>query len=116
MADSMMNTAVAPEPEMKSQPLAVSSGIGRVNMLAWAGVSTPVQLGPIRQPSTLLTISTICCSIRAPSSFSSLNPAETMMKARVFFCLASSSTVATQWAAATARIARSVSGRSFRSW
>jgi len=84
-------------------------------MLAWWGVRMPVQLGPMRQPSTLLTMSTICFSSLAPSSFSSLKPAEMMMKARVPFCRASSSTAAGQWAAATARMARSVWGSSLRS-
>ena len=111
----MMNTAVAPEPEMKSQPWLVSSGMGRVNMLAWFGVSTPVQFGPIRQPPTLSTVATICRSSLAPSSLSSLNPADRMMKARVPFCLASRSTTAGQWAAGMARTARSVWGRSLRS-
>ena len=45
--ESMMNTAVAPEPLMKSAPLGLSAGMGSVNTLWWLVVSRPMQLGPM---------------------------------------------------------------------
>ena len=75
MPDSIINTAVAPEPLMKSIPLLLRLGIGVVKTEVCAGVITPMQLGPISVPPISFIISTICFSSFAPSSFSSLNPA-----------------------------------------
>ncbi len=78
----------------------------------YAGVRTPIPLGPISTPFTLLIVSTICFSNSAPCSSVSLKPADRIIKARVFFCFARISTVCGQNFAAIASIARSVCGKS----
>ena len=57
-------------------------------------------------------MSTTCCSNFAPSSFSSLNPADRIMNALVPFCSANNRTVSGQNLAAIAKIAISTCGKS----
>ena len=74
-----------------------------------------MQFGPIKEPFTLLIMATIFFSISAPSLLSSLNPAERIINAFVFFCLARILTVSSQYLAAIAIIAKSTEGSSFTS-
>ena len=89
---SRMNTAVAPEPLMKSTPLGLSWGMGLVNTEWCQRVSRPIQLGPMSAQPYFSQVSRICCSSKAPSWVSSPKPAEMMMKARTCFSAARYST------------------------
>ncbi len=96
-ADSMIKTAVAPDPETKSHPSAERRGTGDVKTPLYRGVIMPIQFGPIRQALYCLTTSTISFSMRAPSSPSSLKPADTTINARVPLVDASSRITSTQY-------------------
>ena len=111
-ADSSMNTAVAPEPLMKSTPLSCSVGMGLVNTLWCHEFIKPMQLGPMSAAPYFSHESSMRCSSTAPAFVSSPNPAEIIMKALTPFWLASSSTVSGHAGAGITRTARSVWGMS----
>ena len=91
-ADSRINTAVAPEPDIKSTPLGLSCGIGCVNTLWCHAFNNPIQLGPIKAQPYFSQESRIRFSSSAPAFVSSPNPAEMMINALTFFSLAKYST------------------------
>jgi len=112
IADSKIKTAVAPDPETRSQPLSLSLGTGDVKIPLYEGVITPIQLGPIRHPPDSSIINAISCSSFFPSSPDSANPADIIIKAFVPFSLIRLSTTVRQYFAEIARIARSAEGTS----
>ena len=115
-ADSSMNTAVAPEPLMKSTPFSWSVGMGFVNTLWCQAFIRPMQLGPMRAAPYFSQVSRMCRSSSAPALVSSPNPAEIIMKALTSFWLASRSTAAGHAGAGITSTARSVGGSSLMSW
>ena len=114
-ADSRMNTAVAPDPLMKSTPFGFSCGMGLVNTLWWWLLSSPMQFGPMSAALCFLQVSSMSSSSRAPSSVSSPNPADIMMKAFTFFSSARIFTVCGHICAGITSTASSVSGSSLMS-
>src|SRR5664280_1158305 len=115
IADSKIKTAVAPDPETKSQPLLLSFGTGEVNTPWYDLVITPIQFGPMRHPPDLFIRSVISFSSFNPSLPDSLNPAEIIINALVFLSFTSILTTGKHDAAEIASMARSVSGISFTS-
>ena len=110
IADSNINTAVAPDPETKSHPRGSSLGTGVVKTPLYHGVITPIQFGPMSVHPAPDTMPDIDSSSFLPSSPASLKPADIMIKAFVFFSLINTSTTGRQYFACIAIIARSASG------